>query len=114
MVNVPSDKLGTGRHDLESKLLLSRVLIYFERGENVSKDLVIDFPPFRKVDSFSSSFGLCSPPSSDSRGYQPRSLKHIPVPGRVQIANKKWWTRSAGMHSELSSSETVRSYDFTI
>ena len=37
-----------------------------------------------------------------SRGYQPRSRKQTPVPGRVQMARRKWWRTSRVSSEGLS------------
>lgn len=52
----------------------------------------------------------------ESLGYHPWSLKHMPVPGRVQIARRKWWMRSAGISGEFGSRDSVaeRSYNLII
>lgn len=45
-MDLPCNKFGTGRHDLQSKFLLPGIFVYFQRFEDVRKDLVIDFSAF--------------------------------------------------------------------
>ena len=58
--------------------------------------LLYILPPFWFGASGSSFGPLKSESPSASRRYHPRSLKHIPTPGCVHIARRKWCTRSAG------------------
>jgi len=63
----------------------------------------------RPIHFFGSSSSLAPTSLSVSLGYHPLSLKQMPVPGRVQMASRKWCARSAGMCSSLSLSDCTRS-----